>query len=244
MRTLNIALLGYGKMGRAIAQLAPQRGFDARLKLDIEENSGGAGITAENFRGIDVSIDFTTPAVVVENIRRVAALGGNLVVGTTGWYDRLDEVRKAVESGGAGMVYAPNFSIGVQLFYRAAEAAASAFRDFAMYEPYITEAHHGTKKDAPSGTALELKRRVERRLPGRQIPVASVRAGYIPGTHELGFDSEADTLIVRHTARSRQGFAEGALYAARWVVGKKGLFTFDDVLGQSAPATEAPRQGE
>lgn len=237
---LNIALLGYGKMGRAIAQLAPQRGFDVRLKLDIEENSGGAGITAENFRGIDVAIDFTTPAVVVENIRRVAALPCNLVVGTTGWHDRLDEVRQAVESGGAGMVYAPNFSIGVQLFYRAAAAAAAAFRDFAMYEAYITEAHHSAKKDAPSGTALELKHRVAALLPGRPIPVSSVRGGYIPGTHELGFDSEADTVIVRHTARSRVGFAEGALYAARWIVGRKGLFSFDEVLS----TTESPRHKE
>ncbi|HEV2493209.1 MAG TPA: dihydrodipicolinate reductase C-terminal domain-containing protein [Terriglobia bacterium] len=236
MRTLNIALLGYGKMGRTIAQLAPQRGFDVRLKLDIEENRDGSGINPENFRGIDVAIDFTTPAVVVENIRRVAALGCNLVVGTTGWGARLDEVRKVVESGGAGMVYAANFSIGVQLFYRLARAAAASFRDFAMYEPYVTEAHHSAKKDAPSGTALELQRVVESELSGRRVSVASVRAGYIPGTHELGFDSEADTVIIRHTARSRLGFAEGALYAARWVVGRKGLFTFEEALREKLPA--------
>jgi 4-hydroxy-tetrahydrodipicolinate reductase len=235
MRTLKIALLGYGKMGRTIAQLAPQRGFDVCLKLDIEENRDGSGINAESFRGIDVVIDFTTPAVVVENIRRVAVLGCNLVVGTTGWSDRLDEVRKVIESSGVGMVYAPNFSIGVQVFYRAAEAAAAAFRDFAIYAPYITEAHHGAKKDAPSGTALELKRRVEKLLPGRQVPVSSLRAGHIPGVHELGFDSEADTVIVRHTARSRQGFAEGALYAARWVVGRKGLFAFEEALREKLP---------
>ena len=225
-----MALLGYGKMGRAIAQLAPERGFDVRLRLDIEENRDGSAINAGNFRNIDVAIDFTTPAAAVDNIRRVAALGVNLVVGTTGWQGQLDQVRRVVEASGVGMVYAPNFSVGVQLFYRVAQAAAAIFRDFPMYDPYLSESHHRAKKDAPSGTALELQRRVEDELPGRQIPVSSVRAGFIPGTHELGFDSEADTVIVRHTARSRQGFAEGALYAARWVVGKKGLFTLDDVI--------------
>lgn len=232
---VRLALLGYGKMGRTIAQLAPQRGFEVGLTLDIEDNQNGAGITPDNFRGIGVAIDFTTPEVAVENIRSVAALKCNLVVGTTGWHARLDEVRQAVESNGIGMVYAANFSIGVQIFYRLARAAAASFREFGMYEPYITEAHHSAKKDAPSGTALELKRVVEAQLARRPVPVTSVRAGYIPGTHELGFDSEADTVILRHTARSRQGFAEGALVAARWVVGKKGLFTFDDVIGASAP---------
>jgi 4-hydroxy-tetrahydrodipicolinate reductase len=130
-----------------------------------------------------------------------------------------------------GLVYAANFSIGVQLFYRAAQAAAEMFAGFPMYEPYITEAHHRTKRDAPSGTAKELKRQVEPLLNGREIPVSSVRAGFVPGTHELGFDSEADTVVLRHTARTRQGFAEGALLAARWVVGRKGIFTFADVLG-------------
>ena len=240
---LRLALLGYGKMGRTIAQLAAQRGFEIGLKLDIEENRDGAGITADNFRGIDVAIDFTTPSVVVENIRRIAALKCNLVVGTTGWHDRLDEVRKAIDSSAIGMVYAPNFSIGVQIFYRLARAAAASFREFAMYEPYITETHHSAKEDAPSGTALELKRVVDAQLPGQPVPISSVRAGYSPGIHELGFDSEADTVIIRHTARSRQGFAEGALLAARWVVGKKGLFTFDDVIGGSVSSGTSGTSG-
>lgn len=227
---LNLALLGYSKMGKTIAQLAPQRGFAVRLILTSESNANGAGISPENFRGIDVCVDFTTPTVLVENLRRVAGLGCNLVVGTTGWYDRLGEVRQIIESSGTGMVYAANFSIGVQVFYRLARAAAGLFAAFPIYEPYITETHHRFKKDAPSGTALELKKEVQSQLSGREIPVASVRAGYVPGTHELGFDSEADTVLLRHTARSRQGFAEGALHAARWVVGKKGLFSFADVL--------------
>jgi 4-hydroxy-tetrahydrodipicolinate reductase len=229
-RNLNLALLGYGKMGKAIAGIAPDRAFDVRLILDIDSNPDGAGITEENFRGIDVAIDFTQPDVVVDNIRRVAALGVSLVVGTTGWNDRFAEVEKMVNESGIGLVYAANFSIGVQLFYRLAREAARIFAPYAMYEPYIVEAHHKFKKDAPSGTALELKRRVEPLLPSREIPTSSVRGGYIPGTHELGFDSEADTVMVRHSARSRQGFAEGALYAARWVAGKKGIFAFDKIL--------------
>jgi 4-hydroxy-tetrahydrodipicolinate reductase len=228
-RPLNLAILGYGKMGRTIAQLAPQRGFEVRLIMDIDVNAGG-GITRENFEGIDVCIEFTEPKAALDNIRRVAEVGHNLIVGTTGWHHHLEEVRKVVEASGIGMVYAANFSIGVQLFYRVARAAAETFAAFPMYEPYLTEAHHKFKKDAPSGTALELKRQVQPYFKGRDVPVASVRAGYLPGTHELGFDSEADTVILRHTARSRQGFAEGALYAARWVVGRKGLFNFADVL--------------
>jgi 4-hydroxy-tetrahydrodipicolinate reductase len=229
-RTLNLALLGYGKMGKTLAQLAPQRGFKVQLALDIDDNRSGQGITRESFQGIDVAVDFTTPEAAVENIRRVAALGVNLVVGTTGWHERLGEVRKVIEDSGVGMVHAPNFSIGVNLFYRLARAAGELFAAFPMYEPYITEAHHKFKQDAPSGTALEMRRQVQPTMPDREIPVWSARAGYIPGTHELGFDSEADTLILRHTARSRQGFAEGALYAARWVTGKKGFFSFAEVL--------------
>ena len=231
---INLALLGYGKMGKTLAQLAPQRDFQVRLVLDIDDNRQGQGITREKFQGIDVALDFTTPEAAWGNIRRVAALGVNLVVGTTGWHDQLEKVRKVIEGSGVGMVYAANFSIGVNLFYRLARVAAEVFSAFPMYDPYLTEAHHKMKKDAPSGTALEIRRRIQPALSNREIPVTSVRAGYIPGTHELGFDSEADTIVLRHTARGRQGFAEGALYAARWVVGKKGLFSFAEVLEEEA----------
>ncbi|MGH9400831.1 MAG: 4-hydroxy-tetrahydrodipicolinate reductase [Terriglobia bacterium] len=229
-RNLTLALLGHGKMGKAVELLAPQRGFEVKLVLDEFSNRDYEGITTANFNGVDVCVDFTTPETAVENVRRVAALGCNLVVGTTGWHDRVEEVRQIIDRAGVGMVYGANFSIGVQLFYRAAQAVAQAFKGYAAYEPYITEAHHRFKKDAPSGTALELKRRVQPILASRDLPVSSVRAGYIPGAHELGFDSEADTIILRHTARGRQGFAEGALFAARWVVGKKGLFNFAEIL--------------
>ncbi len=227
---MNLALLGYGKMGKILTQLAPQRGFNVGLVMDIDVNEQGRGITREKFQGIDVCVDFTTPQAALDNIRGVAGVGVNLVVGTTGWHERVDEVRKLIEHAGVGMVYAPNFSIGVNLFYDLARRAAELFAAFPIYDPYLTESHHKMKKDAPSGTALEIKRRIEPALPGREVPVASVRAGFIPGTHELGFDSEADTVVLRHTARSRLGFAEGALYAARWITGRKGFYSFAEVL--------------
>ena len=205
----NLALLGYGKMGKTLAHLAPQRGFEVRLVMDIDVNAQSCGITREKFQGIDVCVDFTTPDSVVENVHRVAALGVNLVVGTTGWQKHLTEIRKVIEHAGVGMVYAANFSIGVNLFYRLARAAAEIFAPFPMYDPFITESHHKMKKDAPSGTALDISRQIQPYLVDRDIPLASVRAGYIPGTHKLAFDSEADTVVLRHTARGRQGFAEG-----------------------------------
>ncbi len=227
---INLALLGYGKMGKTLASLAPQRGFEVSLVMDIDVNDQSRGITREKFKGVDVCVDFTTPQAVVENVHRVAALGVNLVVGTTGWQKHLPEVRKVIEQAGVGLVYAANFSIGVNLFYKLARAAAEIFAPFPMYDPFLTEAHHKMKKDAPSGTAHEILRQIQPYLVDRDVPVASVRAGFMPGTHELGFDSEADTVLLRHTARGRQGFAEGALYAARWVVGKKGFYSFAEVL--------------
>jgi len=225
-----LALLGHGKMGRMVEQLAPSRGFDVRLVLDEDSNRDGMGLLPDKLQGVDVCIEFTRPGAVLENIRRVAALGCNLVVGTTGWSQHLDEVRQIVDRSGIGLIYAPNFSIGAQLFLRAAEHVSRVFAAFPLYEPYITETHHRFKKDAPSGTALELKRLIQPAYGDREIAVCSIRAGYVPGVHELGFDSEADTMILRHTARGRQGFAEGALYAARWVMGKKGLFAFADLF--------------
>lgn len=228
-----LALIGHGKMGKAVEQLALARGFEVRLIL-TGEMSRGAGLEPAKFQGVEVAIDFTNPGAVIENIRRVAALGCSLVVGTTGWGDHLREVRAIVEGAQVGMVYGSNFSVGAQLFFKVAEVAAGIFAAFPLYEPYIAETHHRFKKDAPSGTALELKRRIQFPFADREIPVGSVRAGYIPGTHELGFDSEGDTVILRHTARGRLGFAEGALYAARWITGKKGLFTFADLIASKA----------
>jgi 4-hydroxy-tetrahydrodipicolinate reductase len=217
---VNLALIGYGKMGKLIEQLAPG---EVKLKLDEFNNANFEGITPENFRDIDVAIDFSIPAAVVENIKRISALGVNLVVGTTGWFERLDEVRAIIEGNGTGLVWSPNFSIGVNAFFRIVTEAARLMADEPAYEAWAYEVHHSAKKDAPSGTLWKLVEEMKRAGYSNRIDVSSNRAGAHPGTHEIGFDSPADTITLRHVARSREGFAQGALRAARWLVGKKGF---------------------
>ncbi len=225
----NLALLGYGNMGRLIEQLAPEFGFDVTLKLDEFNNEDGAGVTAENFRDIDVAIDFSIPSVVADNAEKVSRFGVNLVVGTTGWLDQLPRVRAAVERGKTGFVYGANFSVGVQAFYGIVEAAAEILANEDSYDAWAYEVHHKMKKDAPSGTLLRLKQVMEQSGYQRPIDVASNRVGAVPGTHEIGFDSEADTIRLVHSARSRVGFARGALRAARWILGKTGVYEFSSV---------------
>lgn len=227
---IRLLLLGQGRMGSAIEQLAPSRGFTVAGVLTIETNTGGVGMTEPVLKAADVVVDFTQPEAVLENIRRAAVQGKPMVIGTTGWYGQLDEARKIVEQHGTGLVYGANFSLGVQLFYRLAREAARLCAKWPQYEPFIVETHHRFKRDAPSGTALELARQIEPALVGRMPAIQSVRAGHIPGIHELGFDAEGETLIVRHSARSRQAFAEGALVAARWVKTGKGFRHFSEIL--------------
>jgi 4-hydroxy-tetrahydrodipicolinate reductase len=226
----DLAIVGYGKMGRLIEQLAPEYGFVVRLKLDEFNNSNFEGITPENFRGIEVAIDFSIPAAVVTNAERISALGVNIVVGTTGWLEHLDRVRRAVESNGTGLVWSPNYSIGVNAFLRVVAEAAKLLAGQPEYGAWAYEVHHATKKDAPSGTLIKLVDEMKKAGYGRAIDVSSNRAGAHPGTHEIGFDSAADTITLRHTARSREGFARGALKAAQWVAGKKGFHEFADVV--------------
>lgn len=227
-----LALVGYGKMGRLIEQLAPAYGFDAALKLDEFNNVDGAGITREAFQGIDAAIDFSIPSTVAANVEKIAALGVPIVIGTTGWQEELARVQAAVERDKIGLVYGANFSVGVQAFYRIVEAAASALAAEEEYDAWAHETHHKMKKDAPSGTMLHLVRLMEESGYQRGIDVACNRVGYMPGTHEIGFDSEADTIRLVHTARSRAGFARGALRAARWIVGKQGLHEFSAIWDQ------------
>jgi 4-hydroxy-tetrahydrodipicolinate reductase len=227
---VKLAIVGYGKMGRLIEQVAPEFGFDVALKLDIDNNLNGSGITRENFRGIDAAIEFSTPSTAVENIERITALGVNMVVGTTGWFDQLPRVRAAVAQSGAGLVYSPNFSVGMNVFFRVVQTAAQSLKNEADYDAWAWEIHHKTKKDATSGTLLKLCEVMRESGYARPIDVASNRAGAVPGIHEIGFDSEADTITLTHTARSRAGFARGALQAARWVVGKTGVHEFAEVL--------------
>jgi 4-hydroxy-tetrahydrodipicolinate reductase len=224
-----LAIVGYGKMGKLIEQFAPAYGFEAALKLDEFNNANFEGVTAENFRGIDVAIDFSIPGAVPRNVEKIAALGANIVVGTTGWLEHAGAVKAAVETHGVGLVWGPNFSIGVQAFLRVVSEAARFLADESEYGAWAWEIHHHTKKDAPSGTLLKLVDEMKRSGYKRAIDTASNRAGAHPGTHEVGFDSGADTITLRHTARSREGFARGALKAAQWVVGKKGFHEFSEI---------------
>jgi 4-hydroxy-tetrahydrodipicolinate reductase len=228
--TRRLAIVGYGKMGRMIEQFAPEYGFSVALKLDEFNNANFEGVTAENFRGIDAAIDFSIPAAVRRNVEGVAALGVNIVVGTTGWLEHLDAVKKAVEANGIGLVWSPNYSVGVNAFFRLVREAARLLESQPAYAAWAWEIHHSAKKDAPSGTLLKLVDEMKHAGYTRAIDVSSNRAGAHPGTHEIGFDSSADTITLRHTARSREGFARGALQAAQWVVGKKGFYEFGDII--------------
>ena len=227
---MNLAIVGYGKMGHLVEQLAPEYGFAVPLRLDIDENENGKGITQERFRGIDVAVDFSIPEAVLTDIERLSSVGVNAVIGTTGWTDKMDRAKAVVEKARTGLVWSPNFSIGVNIFLRLVSEASRQFAPYKEYGAWAWEIHHSAKKDAPSGTLLKLVEEMKKADPNRRVDVSSNRAGAHPGTHEIGFDSAADTITLRHTARSREGFARGALTAAKWVIGKRGWFEFTDVL--------------
>lgn len=227
---MNLALLGHGRMGQLVEELARRKGLTVKLILDEGNNAGQQGLTAENLEAIDVCIDFTTPEAVVGNMERLSRLGKKMVVGTTGWYKELDRVRALVQDGKAGLVYSPNFSISMNIFYKIVAEGARWFHAISLYDPWIEEAHHKLKKDAPSGTALRLRQILAEAYKTGEIPTTSMRAGYIPGTHRVGFDSEADSVTLTHTARSRMAFAEGALMAASWIRERVGVFEFSEIL--------------
>jgi 4-hydroxy-tetrahydrodipicolinate reductase len=226
LESRRLAIVGYGKMGRLVEQFAPEFGFELALKLDEFNNANFEGVTAENFRGIDVAVDFSIPAAVLPNVERIAALGVNIVIGTTGWQEHIEAVQAAVERHDIGLVWSPNFSIGVNAFLRVVAEAARLLTGESDYGAWAWEIHHSTKKDAPSGTLLKLVEEMKMAGYTRPIDVGSNRAGKHPGTHEIGFDSGADTITLRHTARNREGFARGALKAAQLALGQKGFFEF------------------
>jgi 4-hydroxy-tetrahydrodipicolinate reductase len=225
-----LAIVGYGKMGRLIEQLAPQYGFSVAVKLDEHNNADFAGLTPNTFRGVDVAVEFSTPETAVENITRLAALGVNVVVGTTGWLHRRTEVEQAVRRYNTGLVWSPNYSIGVNVFSKLVAEAGRLLSKETEYGAWAWEIHHITKKDAPSGTLLKLVETLREAGYTRPVDVSSNRAGAHPGTHEIGFDSAADTITLRHTARSREGLARGALKACAWVIGRRGFHEFSEVL--------------
>jgi 4-hydroxy-tetrahydrodipicolinate reductase len=228
--SLGLAIVGYGKMGRLIEQLAPEYGFEVRAKFDSRNNLGGEGLTRDSLRGVDVAVEFSTPSSAGPNIARLAAAGVSTAVGTTGWFEQLPAAREAVSRCGTGLVWAPNFSVGVNLFLQAVQHAAVLFAGQPDYDAWGWEIHHAAKRDAPSGTLKKLAEEMRAGGYVREITLSANRAGAHPGTHEIGFDSAADTITLRHTARSREGFARGALRAARWISGKKGVYEFRDAL--------------
>jgi 4-hydroxy-tetrahydrodipicolinate reductase len=228
---VKILLVGHGKMGRMVESLVAEYGGEVAGVLDPLSPRHGGGADAGCWNGVDVAVDFSTPDSVPANVPALARRGINLVVGTTGWAQHEAALRTAIDEAGTGIVVAPNFSTGVVLFEAMVAHAAALFAAQPDFGAFLHEAHHAAKKDAPSGTALLLKRAMEQAGYARPIDVSSARAGFIPGTHTIGFDGPAETLTLTHAARDRTAFARGALAAARWIQGKRGWFTMKDVLG-------------
>ncbi|MFZ1007651.1 MAG: 4-hydroxy-tetrahydrodipicolinate reductase [Candidatus Sulfotelmatobacter sp.] len=226
---MNLLILGRGKTGSLAAEIAGQRRHHVRV-VGAAENAGGAALTAEKLHDIDVVIDFTTPSCIIGNIEACVGAGKSMVVGTTGWHAEVDRVRKLVESRGTGFVYAANFSIGVNLFLDVARAAAAALRH--DYSGQIFERHHAHKKDTPSGTAMAIQRVIQDasgKSGDEDLEITSFREGDVVGMHEVVLESAADRIYLCHDAKSRRGFAEGAVRAAEWLAGKKGFYEFKDV---------------
>jgi 4-hydroxy-tetrahydrodipicolinate reductase len=222
---MNLLILGRGKTGALVADVARERKHAVTV-AGAAENPGASALSAEKLRGVDVVVDFTAPQAVLENIEACVRAGKNMIVGTTGWYGEIARVRSMIEKNGTGFLYAANFSVGVNLFFEAARIAAGALRH--QYLGQIFERHHAQKKDAPSGTALTLQR-IIREAAGSELEIISFREGDVVGMHELTLDSPNDTIYLCHDAKSRRGFAEGAVRAAEWLAGKKGFFDFKDV---------------
>ena len=228
---MRILLIGYGKMGQLVGSLVPEYGGEIAGIVDPLSKDHGGDANDPKWQGIDVAIDFTTPDSVMKNAPVLARRGINLVIGTTGWSAHEQELRAVVAEARTGIVVAPNFSTGVVLFEAAVAHAARLFAPQAEFGAFLHESHHAAKKDAPSGTALLLKKTMEQAGFPRPIDVSATRAGFIPGTHTIGFDGPAETITLTHAARDRSAFARGALTAARWVQGKRGWYTLKDVLG-------------
>lgn len=218
----NLAIVGYGKMGRLIDQLAPEYGFTVTARVDVGRD--------ESLAGSDVAVEFSVPSAVIGNISKVAGHRIPMVVGTTAWQEHLAQAKAIIEKNDAALIWSPNFSVGVNVFTRLVAEAARLLKDEKEYGAWAWEIHHITKKDAPSGTLIKLVEQMKAAGFDRNIDSSSSRAGAHPGTHEVGFDSAADTITLRHTARSREGFARGALKAAQWIIGRKGFYEFSDVL--------------
>lgn len=228
---MRILLVGYGRMGRLVGDLAGEYGCEVAGIIDPVSPSHAGSADDDRWREVDVAVDFSSPDAVVANLPALARRDVNVVLGTTGWQRHEAALRKVIADTGIGIVAAPNFSTGVVLFEAIVGTAARLFVDQNDFGAWLHEAHHSMKKDAPSGTALLLTRAMETAGYMRPIDVSSTRAGHIPGTHTIGFDGPLESITLTHAARGRGAFARGALLAAQWVKGKHGWFTMHDVLG-------------
>jgi 4-hydroxy-tetrahydrodipicolinate reductase len=227
---MRIAIIGSGKMGKAVAALAKSRGHSIHTVINRVENAAGRALTAERLKGADVAIEFTRPDAVVQNLERLIELGVPTVTGTTGWSEALPRITGLVELRKGALLHAANFSVGMHLFLRAARELARCFRGRPEFAVSIVEQHHAAKVDAPSGTALLLQRQLWSDEPSRRFPITSVRAGTTPGTHTLTYEGPHETVTMSHVAKSREVFAAGALAAAEWLPGRTGVFTFEEML--------------
>lgn len=223
-----LAIIGMGKMGHAIEQLAPERGFEVVARIDPSGGDAPA-VSREALRGAEVAVEFTVPAAAPANIRAAIEAGCAVVVGTTGWYESREALERFARERKGALLVAPNFSVGVAAFTEIVRAAARALKAAPGVDAHLIETHHTAKKDAPSGTAASLER-VAAQEWGRPIPITSVRTGSVPGTHEFVFDAPFEQIRIEHVARDRRVFADGALLAARWLCGKQGVFTMQDVI--------------
>jgi len=228
---MRVGIVGAGRMGREIAAVAASRGHEVAWNLGSKENSGGSGLTAALLARADVVFEFTSPAAAVENLIALGGQGARVVCGTTGWSKDLPRVTEAFVQGGGTLVHAANFSVGVRHFFELATRAARLFGP-AGYAAYLVEEHHGGKRDAPSGTARTVGTIFEMET-GRALPITSVRSGTIPGTHRLVFESPEDEVEIIHRARSRAGFARGAVWAAEKIAGRTGVYEFGDLLKEA-----------
>ena len=226
---MKIALIGYGAMGKLIATLAENKNHEITVIIDEADANLSSEELAEKLKVVDVAIDFTTAEAVQRNVKACVLAKIPLVEGTTGWNAQHTEIEQFIKENDGAFVFGANFSIGVNLFYRIADFASELFAKFDDYEAFIEEQHHSRKKDAPSGTALKLKELIAKHIT-KDFSVSATRAGNIPGTHRVGFDGAADQILLEHTARSREGFASGAILAAEWIVGRTGFYEFTDVM--------------
>lgn len=227
---MKIALIGYGAMGKLIERLAVEKGHEIAAIIDESDAERTAAEIAGKLYGCDVAIDFTTASAVRRNVEGCLASHVPLVEGTTGWNEELEAISRIVTQANGAMVYGANLSIGVNIFYRIADFAAELFSKFPQYETFIEEQHHSRKKDAPSGTGLKIQQIVSKHVETGEIAVT--RAGNIPGTHRVGFDGPADQILLEHAARSREGFALGAILAAEWITGKDGFYEFTELIDE------------